>query len=130
MDWMTILSPIIGIVLTTFTAWMLNWLRKYLQAKYNVVISDEDFAVAKRVVKAVEEKALSGKLLLSTDRAIASAQKEAKAQSDLKEARPEMDAASVVRKVDQAVAELPGIGSTGKLDCPKPGPMSEPGVSP
>jgi hypothetical protein len=106
MDWMQILSPVIGIVLTTMSVWVLNWLRKYLQEKHGIIVSDEDFAVAKRVVQAVEEKALTGRLEKS---------KVETAIADLKEARPNMDAASIVRKVDQAVAELPNIGATGKI---------------
>jgi hypothetical protein len=108
MDYMTLLAPVIGVVLTTMTAWMLNWLRKYLQERHHIIVSDEDFAVAQRVVKAVEEKALTGRL---------TGTKEQTAIKDLQEARPNMDTASVVRKIDQAVAVTAGIGATGKQDC-------------
>lgn len=114
MDWLSILSPVIGIVLTTMTVWALNWLRKYLKEKHSIVVSDEDFAVAKRVVMAVKEKALTGRLA-GPENMPTPMRKELTAKIDLKEARPNMDEASVERKVIQAVAEVPGEGATGHV---------------
>jgi hypothetical protein len=111
-------APGYGLILTIFGSLALNWLRKYLKNKYNIDISDAQFESAKKVVQAVEEKALTMKISKSSKSAVAI--------TDLQAIHPTLTDDAASRMVLQAVAVTPGIGATGKVACLNPLIFSQP----